>query len=199
MKTGSRRAGYTLIEVMMAVAVLTAGSVAIMAMLQAATRGNMEARQITTANQVAQQWVERLRRDGLNWTNGSLLANPVLLSRTSYLRGVATPGTTPLWVEPTPAGADESARFDYYGRDVVSGDATSTPTYCTNIRLEWLYPGRAMRADVRVWWVRRVSGAAPAGANLADCAPSVNPNTLTGNPAVRMVYTSTVIRYIPRT
>jgi prepilin-type N-terminal cleavage/methylation domain-containing protein len=195
-----RRAGYTLIEVLMAIGVLAAGSVAIMAMHQAATRGNMEARQMTTGNQLAQRWVERLRRDGLNWTRSSNQAfDPTLLAQTTYLQSVPGPGGAPSWFVPTPlATSGETANFDYYGND-LGGPTSGTPTYCTNVRLEWLYPGRALRADVRVWWVRRVAGSAPAPgvAALANCAPGVDPNALTNNPNVRMVYTSTVIRYIP--
>lgn len=193
------RAAYTLIEVMMAIAVLSAGSVAIMAMLQAATRGNMEARQMTTANQIAQRWVERLRRDGLLWTQSSTIANPGLLTRTSYLRFVPAPGTAPAWFVPAPpAASGETANFDYYGRDLVAGGGAAY--YCTNVRLEWLFPGQAMRADVRVWWVRRFgsSEALPANtAALADCAPGVDPNTLTGDRRLRMVHTSTVLRFTP--
>jgi hypothetical protein len=170
-------------------------------MIGAATRGNMEARQMTTANQVAQQWIERLRRDSLNWTQGNIVANPVLLQRTTYLQNVAPQGTVPPWFVPTPAIAGETANFDYYGNDLASPTSAGTPTYCTNVRLEWLYPGRVMRADVRVWWMRRLggSGTAPAGAaTLVNCAPGVNPNTLTGNPLLHMIYASTVIRFVPR-
>lgn len=197
-RTLRARAGYTLIEVMMAVGVLTAGSVAIMAMHQAATRGNMEARQMTTANQAAQRWVERLRRDALNWTQSANVANPALLLRTTYLRNVPAPGTAPAWVVPVPdVTSGETANFDFYGNDIAAGAA---PYYCTNVRLAWVYPGQAMRADVRVWWVRRLAGAsgAPAGtAALYNCAPGVDPGAITGNPNVRMIHTSTVIRFTP--
>lgn len=193
------RAGYTLIEVLMAIGVLAAGSVAIMAMHQAATRGNMEARQMTTGNQAAQRWIERLRRDALNWTQSNNTANPTLLVRTSYLRSVPSPGTAPLWFVPSPpATTGETANFDFYGRDLVSGGGA--PYYCSNVRLEWIHPGQSMRADVRVWWVRRFGGseALPTStAALANCAPGLNPNTLTGDRRVRMVYATTVIRFTP--
>ena len=192
------RAGYTLIEAMMALGVLSAVSVAIMGMIQASTRGNMEARQMTTGNQVAQVWVERLRRDGLNWTTTPLspLNVPQVAATvvtTTYLRQVPAAGAPSPWFVPAPTMACETANFDFYGADIV-GDAA--PYYCTNVRLDWLFPGQAMRADVRVWWVRGSSQTATAG--LANCAPGANLNELTANPDVRMVYTSTVIRYSPR-
>lgn len=193
------RAGYTLIEVLMAIGVLTAGSVAIMAMLQAATRGNMEARQMTTGNQVAQRWVERLRRDALNWTVPSNVASTPLLARTAFLRSVPPPGGAPMWFVPTPTTPGETANFDYYGNDLTAGGGAAY--YCTNVRLEWLYPGQAMRADVRVWWVRRDTGSDDGlSPGFQNCAPGINPNTLPMPPAdyrIRAVYTSTVIRYTP--
>lgn len=191
MRRARRKSGYTLIEVMMALGVLAAGSVAIMAMLQASTRGNMEAREMTTANQIAQRWVERLRRDSLSWTQGAQGADPTLLARTAYLQQVTAPGTACAWMTPElPAGSTELTSFDYYGND--SADSLY---YCTNVRLEWIYPGQAMRADVRVWWRRRSSTDGP---NLANCAAGVDPESLTSDDAVRMVYTSTVLRYSPR-
>lgn len=191
------RAGYTLIEVMMALGVLTAGSVAIMGMLQASTRGNMEARQMSTGNQVAQVWIERLRRDALNWTTTPLSPTDTAqvaatVARTTYLRQVPAAGAAAPWFVPVPATAGEAANFDFYGADVAG---TAAPHYCTNVRLEWLFPGQAMRADVRVWWARRSSGTATT--NLSGCQAD-NLDALTANPEVRMVYASTVIRYSPR-
>ena len=87
-----RRAGYTLIEVMMALGVLTAGAVGLMAMTQASTRGNMEAREMTVATQLTQRWMERLRRDAMNWTASSRTLNPLQLANTTYLRTVPNPG-----------------------------------------------------------------------------------------------------------
>jgi hypothetical protein len=176
---------------MMAVAVLMAGSVAIMAMHQAATRGNMEARQLTMGTQLAQRWVERLRRDSIHWTRSGLPTDATLLAGTTYLGSVAAPGTDATWFIPTPASAyPEATSFDYLGQDVV-GTAPPRPAhYCTNLRLEWVYPGQVMRADVRVWWPRR------GDSSLSGCAPGTDPNTLTDDQRVQMVYASTVLRFV---
>lgn len=189
-----RRGGYTLIEAMMAVGVLMAGSVAIMAMHQAATRGNMEARQVSMGNQLAQRWVERLRLDSLRWTRSMPNAtDPTLLAQTTYLQSVASPGSLPVWFVPVPPVASgETANFDYSGQGVGATTTGRPAHYCTNVRLEWIYPGQAMRADVRVWWPRRGDGA------LLGCAPGVDPSALTNDPRVQMVYTSTILRFVPR-
>lgn len=191
------RQGYTLIEVVMAIGVLTAGAVGIMALQQAATRGNMESRQMTTATQLAQRWVERLRRDGLAWRTGTMVVPvPVtVLANTTYLQQVPASDAAAPWFTPVPrVGSGESAAFDYYGRDTT---VAADMHYCTNVRLEWLYPGRAMRADVRVWWARRAGGASGDNmAGLAGCATGIDPNTLLADWRVRAAHASTVIRYV---
>lgn len=192
------QAGYTIVEVMMALGVLTAGAVGIMAMTQASTRGNMEAREMTTATQLTTRWIERLRRDALNWTTSRRVIDPTILARTQYLRTVPDPGDASRWIIPTPpAGSPESANFDFYGRDT---NVRAEMYYCSNIRLEWLYVGRSIRADVRIWWLRRQSGTqAPdlTRAALGQCGPGVDPNTLTNDWRVRMTYASTIVRWTP--
>ena len=195
-RRSKKSAGYTMIEVMMALGVLTIGAVGLMALQTASTRGNMEAREMTVGTQLTERWVERLRMDGLNWTRHSDGIDATLLANTDYLRFVPNPGATPQWFVPAPPAPPTSAQFDYFGND------TTTPSqmhYCTNVRLEWLYTGRALRADVRVWWLRRQAGAHTDGtrANLINCAPGTGLNALTTDNRVRMVYASTVIRWTP--
>jgi prepilin-type N-terminal cleavage/methylation domain-containing protein len=190
------RAGYTLIEVMMAVAVMTAGAVGIMALHQATMRGNLDARQVATATHLAGTWIERLQRDAQGWSQGGPTAvfTPLMLAQTRYLNLVPARGTAPTWFVPGPSTATESATFDHWGRDTLIGGQME---YCTNVRLQWVYVAQAMRADVRVWWARR-SPSATGGAALAQCAPGTDPNTLTNRLAdVRFVYASTVIRWVP--
>lgn len=184
----------------MAIGVLTAGAVGVMALQQAATRGNMSAREMTTGTQLAQRWIERLRRDRLSWTAGSNVVPvpSILLARTFYLSQVAAADDPPSWEIPVPDPASgESANFDFYGVDTTTA---ADMHYCTNMRLQWLYPGRAMRADVRVWWVRRVTGSNIDGtaAGLSGCAPGQDPDDLTGDVRLSMAYASTVIRYVAR-
>jgi prepilin-type N-terminal cleavage/methylation domain-containing protein len=199
MSTRSRRArrrGYTLIEVMMAVAIMTAGCVAIMAMHTATLEGNYDARQRTTAVELTSIWIERLHRDAVLWTTGGpgIPYNPLALSRTQYLRNVTALGGTPVWQVPVPPiTSTDSAQFDYFGRDTRVG---TNMTFCTNIRLQWVYIGSAMRADVRVWSPRTGVGATTR--DLGNCGASVSPESLTNRIRdVRFVHASTVLRWTP--
>ena len=55
--TGS--VGYTMVEVMMALAILTIAASGIVAMQKATLVGNMKSRNLATASQVAQAWMSR--------------------------------------------------------------------------------------------------------------------------------------------
>ena len=179
----------------MAIAVMTVGAVAIFAMQTAAIRSNTESHQRALAVELSQVWVERLHRDALRWTRGgpSVALSPSTLANTTYLRTVPSPGTgLGGWLVPVPAAASgESATFDWFGRDTTVGSAM---VYCTNIRLQWVYPAQAMRADVRVWYPRSSSSAVTA--DLAGCSGA--PASITGRTRdVHFVYASTVLRWTP--
>ena len=197
LQRGRRRAraesGYTMVEVMMAMALLTAGAAGIFALQQAATSGNLEARQMTVATSVARTWLERLKRDALSWNTGGDGASALPLARTRYLRSVPAAGTAPAWMTPA-AFADSRASFDHYGREVALGPDVR---YCVQYRLEWVNVGQAMRADVRVWWHRRGRAGAAAADLYANCG--VGAEAAIGDDLrIRSVSASTVVRWVPR-
>ena len=188
------RAGYTLIEVMMAIAIITASSVALVGLQEIVVRGNMDARQMTTATTIIRTTLELLRLDALNWTQSYPSAGTVIwgVNARGFLRdvptaaGAAAPAWTPFG---TTIGAPEHA-YDYQGRvTTVAADMF----YCVETRYAWVYPGQALRADVRVWWVRP--------------GPLVNAALFTGCPTQGLTLNTanlhsaqgtTVLRYTPQ-
>ena len=88
-----RRQGFTLVEVMVSLGIMTIGAMAVLAMQQQIIRGNMHARQLTTATQIAQNVIERLKIDSLSWTAAGLPPNTTI-----YLKNV------------TPAAIESRAR-----------------------------------------------------------------------------------------
>lgn len=192
------RQGYTIIEAMMAVAILAVGSVGIFAMQQAATRANVEARQMTIATALSRTWTERIRRDALNWTTPG--GGPAL-ARTSYLRNVPAGAGAGAWFTPISPVPTESFAFDWYGFDTA---VAANRHYCTNVRMRWLAINQAIRADVRVWWVRRQGGgrAATGGGDarlINQCAAGgegvATANIGPGRP-LKAIFTSTVVRWL---
>lgn len=215
-------AGYTMVEVMMAVAVLAVGLLGVAAMQTGAIGGNIQAQETTMATSLARLWIERLRRDGASWSTPVVpLGGPVAgqINNTRFLREVATLG----WVVPAVGAAipgpgldpytsgttaNESAAFDHWGRDVST--VSTEVRYCTQIRVAWVYPGTAVRADVRVFWHKRLrgEGAQDAAQPRVACntgAANAALNVARGNAAGRgqmmrhlsAVYVSTIIRYTP--
>ena len=199
--TQRRRAGFTLIEVMVAVSIMTVGAMGIMALQQAATRGNIEAREMTMATQLTRQWIERVRTDAVRWNGTSL---PTSLATTSYLKQLPNAGGTTNWFTPTPlATSGESYAFDYFGRDATT--AAQQKHYCTNLRMTWLVMGATARIEARTFWHRRSNGTS---ATLGDARLFPNCGAGGGEAAVttelaapasrlRAVNVATVVRWQP--
>lgn len=157
-RPSARRHGYTLIEIMTALAILMIGATGIFAIQTGATVANMEARRMATAAQVSQTVLERIRRDALLWRSGGATMDATALVGTAYL-SAAPPNGDPVtaWMNaPVVRNADprEGFAFDYYGRDVDPGDVDAI-AYCAQYRLDWVTYGETLRADVRVYFPRR--------------------------------------------
>lgn len=187
--------GYTLIEVMMAMAVMIVGIVGLLSLQQASTQANYEARQMTTGTHVTQVWLERVRRDALRWNTNT--PTGVVLGGTTYL--VALPGAG--WVTPVPAAAEESYGFGFQGIDTrVEADMV----YCTHLRGTWLVPNDTMRVDARTWWHRRGQGTDADQADFRlfpNCGLGVEAGVtdeIAASPSrLRAIHAGTLVRWTP--
>jgi type IV pilus assembly protein PilV len=159
MKTARRtRRGYTVTEVLMALAVLTIGASGVIALQKATLISNTHARNLATANSIAQQWMERMRLDALAWNEPGKVPD---LADTKWLNDNtlsvwAPPPTSPMGVT-QPSGA---ANADVMGADLYNGD-TSAVGFCTQVRLTRLSTQtaanmqkyrRMIRVEVRTYW-----------------------------------------------
>lgn len=145
----ARRRGYTVVELMMALAVFATGVTGVIAMERTVIASNRHARNLTVANGIAQAWLDQLAADSSIWQTN--------LSKTLWLKTVADPGMNGNWQ--LPAQSPSTARnfgptFDVFGRP----DATATD-YCAHIRLTWLSQDEvggtaSIRTEVRVFWLR---------------------------------------------
>ncbi len=150
----ARRAGYTLIEVMMAIAIITASSVALIGLQEIVVRGNMDARQTSTATNIARTTIGLLRVDAVNWSSATTSATVTLgPNARGFLRDapVAATAAGGPW---GPFGATVNApehAYDYQGRPTI---VAANMFYCVETRYAWIYQGSLLRVDLRVWWVR---------------------------------------------
>jgi prepilin-type N-terminal cleavage/methylation domain-containing protein len=202
-----RRQGFTLIEVVVSLGIMTVSGVAVIALQQQITRANTHARQLAIATQIAQNWIERLKFDALRW---NVAGDAHDLNQTTYLQAIGDPGEpsgfTPIpFQRPTDAGGVSrmiSPAFNYYGDDLdMSAGDPEGLFYCASHRLNWIYDNRrVIRADVRVWWAREgetvIQNDYP---RCADDDTALNPGSPPGRNFNRyhVVYLSTVLRAAP--
>ncbi|HSY24723.1 MAG TPA: prepilin-type N-terminal cleavage/methylation domain-containing protein [Polyangiaceae bacterium] len=169
----SRRAarGFTVIEILIAMTLMMIGAAAVMTMQKTAIQANLEARKTDVANSIARMWVERLRRDAMQWTyvpgNGSastITSNAALITQTAWTFPTAEQNLN------NPPAPTMSPGFDILGRDLASSDTGTYSNFCVNIQITPLTTTTPalLRADVRVFWPRGISGAPPSFCSVVD-------------------------------
>ncbi len=157
----SRREGFTLLEVMLAVAVMLVGVMGIISLQRATIHANYDARSTSTGTVNTARWVDILRRSALIWTDatGDVTAVP-------YLSQVGSG-----WFIPQPDnGATDEHGMDWYGRPTA---VEAEVRFCTLVRLDWLTTNQSMRAQVITFWARQGQTTATAGAEAfaGMCTP----------------------------
>ncbi len=199
-----RSEAFSLIEVMVAVALLTASASGILLMQGATSSANQQAHESSVATDFAQTWVERLKRDSLRWTqigetDRTDADGPI------YLDGALSGTGEDNWLTPAFTDATESHAADPFGFDVHPTIDGARVRYCMNYRnvvqhlapnpLTLLLDTDTLRVDVRVWWVRRGDRRDLVVANAAN--PCAAPPTQGDfqNMLARVIYVSTVVRW----
>jgi prepilin-type N-terminal cleavage/methylation domain-containing protein len=175
----ARRGGYTLIEVMVAIAISAIGVSGIVFMQQATVVSNQDAHETQIATIFARTWIERMKRDALLWTEagpppvGAMFAGRVEVANpATYFVPTAANTDVGAWTVPIPMGppATESSGANYHGVDVGARDlaingapvvSNADIYYCANTKFVTVHTvnnlPNAIRATVRVWWIRRSS------------------------------------------
>jgi type II secretory pathway pseudopilin PulG len=187
-----RGSGFTIVEVIVSMGVMVLGIMAIVGLQSHTVQVNSLARQLSTANQIAQTWLERMKQDAQRWNqSGDPMSggSPVVaLGQTQWLQQVnALPGR----FQGIPMGPNNSGVFDFQGNELLA-NATAPPFFCTSFKPQWVYIGRSMRVDVRVFWPKARAGA------VADCIDNdedLNPGGARFN-RFHILYLSTVINYM---
>lgn len=156
------RRGYTAVELLMSVAILTVGVGGVVAMQKVTVTSNQHAKNLAIATQVGQAWMDQLRADALTWNHPSAQIATSDLADTVWLANAqsrAGQWFRPAWNDNREFGAT----FDAQGRPTDPDAEDVGIRFCTHLRLTFLYPpppagtmaGNAlMRAEVRVFWLR---------------------------------------------
>jgi type IV pilus assembly protein PilV len=147
-----RSRGTTVVEIMMALALLAIGSSGIIAMQKVTIVANRDAKNLEIANEIARTWVERLRGDAMLWNHPSPLNPATDLADTIWLPNVKAT-TNVAWFRPSDTALSIYGVHDALGRDDPSGGKNGP--YCVNLRLNWIRQDKSIRAEIRVYWLRK--------------------------------------------
>jgi hypothetical protein len=147
-----RTRGYTVVELMMSLAVFATGVTGIIAMQRATVTSNQHAKNLGLATGIAQAWLSQLSADGTLWTT--------TVTSTKWLTGIST--ANGVWQLPTwNTDLAFGAQFNAFGAPVEANGV-----FCAHVRMTWLYgdgspvqpagtPGNGLiRTEVRVFWPR---------------------------------------------
>jgi prepilin-type N-terminal cleavage/methylation domain-containing protein len=172
------RRGYTVVEVMIAMAILMIGTSGIVAMQKVTVVANRDSKNLVVANQIARRWLERLRADAAKWNHPSAILQTSDMDETQWLKSANVTG---LWIRPADSALG-SFTADSFGNDVAFDSQAAA--FCTNLRLTWLYgppetvqPPYLVRAEARVFWLRD-GGGGMAQTGKALCDPTLNLTTI---------------------
>jgi prepilin-type N-terminal cleavage/methylation domain-containing protein len=141
-----RQAGYTMVELMMALALLTVGILGIVSLQRVTVVSNGHAKRLAIAQRIAQTWATQLQMDSSVWRSAGNL--PPLLS--------APNGQ---WSRPVAVAGRIGGAFNALGAPLPDADAAQA-AFCTHVRLSWLYQSTTVsgndliRAEIRVFWRR---------------------------------------------
>ena len=137
--------GFTVIEVMIALFVMTVGIIGLYSLQIVAISGNVVAQEFTQATQLAERWIETLRKDSVSWTNQA--NRPSQLSSSDQWQDALGPNLL---------------NRDMLSEAKYSASVAIDPRYCIKYRVQGVPSGdpnpRVLRADVRVLWPRRDAG-----------------------------------------
>jgi len=191
--------GYTIIELVMSLAVLAIGASGVIAMQKVAVASNRHAKDLSIASRVAEAWADQLAMDGSMWTL-TTTGTPTL-PNTVWLK-LADPSQTVDWFVPTYSSLRNfGPAFGPLGAPLDPAVNASLTRFCTHLRFAYLHNASkgsgVIRAQVRVFWPAENSAVAlpaPARGNL--CA--IDGPTFTANiGAFHVIYLTTSIAEAP--
>lgn len=169
MKPQRSSRGYTVVELMMAMAVMTIGIMGVFSMQKVTLESNQHAKNLSIANHIAQAWLDELAAESAQWNDTDDF------NETAWLGLVGSEDTVnPNWIRPTYSATRAfGPAFDALGNPVATLSIASDAQFCSDIRLTWMRGqdtvkkgGGLIRAQVRVYW--RVQGTL----DLAGAAPA---------------------------
>lgn len=162
------RAGFTILEVLIGVLVMSIGFIGIFGMQTVAIQTNRAAYDRRMATELAETTMERIKRDALMWNVAGGWPDGTWLQR-----GMASPST---WTAP-PSDDDGSPAFNDLALPNVADDRVPdgreafverNSKFCLAYRMTWIWNPDMVRIEVRVFWPRTTEGEAVFAGNCGN-------------------------------
>jgi prepilin-type N-terminal cleavage/methylation domain-containing protein len=158
----ARERGYTLVELMMALALFTVAVLGIISMQKITVASNAHAKNVAIAQRIAQAWAGQLEMDATAW-------------RTAF--GTGWLNDANVWQRPAYIASRRfGGAFDALGNPLADNNVGEA-RFCSHLRMAWLYPttmgagGNGMlRAEIRVFWLRDDEAALDSNASMCSTA-----------------------------
>ena len=115
-----RPSGFTIIEVLVAVVITAIGFAAIFSMQIGSMQGNIEAREMSAATNLAERYVAAMRREAFQWVSGP---------RPSAAQSVILGETPAVWHSLTPDPVDHNGRANI-ADDAQFGSPLARQRFC---------------------------------------------------------------------
>ena len=165
-----RSRGYTMVEVMMALAILAVGAVGIISLQKVTVMGGLNSRNLTSASDAASGWVNALQAEATLWNDAS---NADIADMPTISTALGSPGS---WVDIPTAGPFPN------GGATLAPDTADT-LFCTQIRASFvgtapttgLGASDTIRLEVRTFFAR---DGHPINAECAGGLTAANVDTL---------------------
>lgn len=188
----SAERGYTVVELVMSLAVMVVGVAGVIAMQGVTAASNRHARDLAVATHIGQAWLDMLATESSLWTEKDSLA------RTTWLARVDSEAS---WFRPAFSSTlNFGAAFDPLGNAVELTNLARDTAYCVDLRLLRLEDSSAgaglIRAEVRVYWRREdvvLVGSSTAPAHACALEPVVVTADANGS-MFHFVYLSSAVR-----
>lgn len=175
----TKQQGFTVVELMMSLAILTVGISGIIAMQRVTAYSNLHSKSVATATQIANAWQDQLLVDGSVWTTATGLAPVAALNSTTWLINA---NTTSGWLRPAYSpGRLFGAGFDALGNPVTEANIAQAQ-FCVHLLLVPVVAltgansqNATLRVTVRVVWPRAQTSQIE---TASFCAPSTDVATI---------------------
>lgn len=190
--------GYTIVELMMAMTIITIGIMGVMSMQKVTIDSNQHAKNLAIATHIAESWLDELAAESAQWNDTDDFNETIWLAEVG-----AETVQNPVWFVPDyDAARNFGPAFDALGNPVATADIADDAHFCSHLRLTWMHGQETVkqgagliRAQVRVFWRRTgtfdLQNAPPAHV----CA--VTPNQFDQDDAMQLfnvVYVTTAVR-----